>query len=84
MNVLIIYPYKSLIWCSPLVYLRRANYLIMEKSSPNFNWEQDIKISVKSEIIEPLDTKILNSIEVPDLTLRDNIRILKSKHIKIF
>ena len=56
----------------------------MEKSSPNFNWEQDFKINTEVEKSKPFDTKILNSIEVPDLTLRDKLRILKSKHVKIY
>jgi len=56
----------------------------MEKSSPNFNWEQDFKTNVEAKKSVTQDTKILNSIEVPDLTLRDNLRILKSKHEKIY
>jgi len=56
----------------------------MEKSSPKFNWEQDFKINVEVEKCETQTTKIFNSIEVPDLALRDNLRILKSKHVKIY
>jgi len=55
----------------------------MEKTSTNFIWEQDFKLKVEAGKNEPLDTKILNSIEVPDLILRDYLRILKSKHVKI-
>ena len=56
----------------------------MEKSSPNFNWERDFKINVEVEKCETQTTKIFNSIEVPDLTLRDNLRIIKSTHVKIY
>ena len=55
----------------------------MEKSSPNFNWEQDIKINADVEKVEFLNTEILNSIKVPDLILRDSLRSLKSMHVKI-
>ncbi len=55
----------------------------MEKASTNSNWEQEFKISIKVDKNKPCDTKTLNSIEVPDLTLRDSLRILKSKHVKI-
>ena len=55
----------------------------MEKASKNSNWEQDFKISIEIDKNKPCDTKILNSIEVPDLILRDSLRILKSKHIRI-
>jgi len=55
----------------------------MEKPSTNFNWEQDFKKDIEVDKNKPLTTKILNSIEVPDLTLRDSLRILKSKHVKI-
>ena len=55
----------------------------MEKSSPKFNWEQDFKINVEVEKCETQTTKVFNSIEVPDLTLRDNLRISKSNYAKI-
>ena len=55
----------------------------MEKSSPNLSWEQDFKINIEVDKNEPINTKILNSIKVPDLILRDSLRILKSKHVKI-
>ena len=56
----------------------------MEKSSPNFSWEQDLKINVEVEKCETQTTEVFNSIEVPDLSLRDNLRILNSKHVKIY
>jgi len=43
----------------------------MEKVATKFKWKQDF------------DTKILSSIEVPDLIFRDHLRFLKSKHINI-
>jgi len=43
----------------------------MEKTATKFKWEQNI------------DTKVLNSIDVPDLIYRDRLRLLKSKHMKI-
>ena len=55
----------------------------MEKSSPNFNWEQGININADDEKDELLSKEILNSIKVPDLILRDSLRSLKSMHIKI-
>ena len=56
----------------------------MEKPLTNFNWEQDVKKDVEVDKNKPLITKTLNSIEIPDLTLRDSLRILKSKHVKIY
>jgi len=55
----------------------------MEKSSPNLSWEQDFKINIEIDKNKQLNTKKLNSIKVPDLILRDSLRILKSKHVKI-
>ena len=43
----------------------------MEKTATKFKRDQDI------------DTKVLNSIKVPDLIFRDQLRNLKSKHVKI-
>ena len=63
--------------------LRRTNIHIMEKSSPNFNWEQSININADDEKGELLNKEILNSIKVPDLILRDSLRSLKSMHVKI-
>ena len=56
----------------------------MEKSLTNFNWEQEVKKDIEIDKNKPLNTKILLSIEVPDLTLRDSLRILKSKHVRIY
>ena len=56
----------------------------MEKPLTNFTWEQDVKKNIEVDENKPLNTKILNSIEVPDLTFRDTLRILKSKHVKIY
>lgn len=43
----------------------------MEKTATKFKWEQNA------------DTKVLNSIEIPNLIFRDRLRFLKSKHVKI-
>ena len=43
----------------------------MEKTATKFKWE------------EKIDRKVLHSIEVPDLIFRDQLRLLKSKHMKI-
>jgi len=43
----------------------------MEKTATKFKWDQSIY------------TKVLSSIEVPDLIYRDRLRFLKSKNIKI-
>ena len=56
----------------------------MEKPLTNFTWEQDVKKDVEVDKNKTLNTKILNSIEVPDLALRDSLRILKSKHVNIY
>jgi hypothetical protein len=55
----------------------------MEKPSPIPSGEQDFnKININATKNEP-NTKILFSIKVPDLILRDSLRILKSNYIKI-
>ena len=43
----------------------------MEKATTKFKWEQDI------------DTRVLNSIKIPDLMFRDHLRFLKSKRVNI-
>ncbi|MHA1486971.1 MAG: hypothetical protein ACTSSC_07335 [Promethearchaeota archaeon] len=43
----------------------------MEKTATKFKWEQTV------------NTKVLNSIELPDLTFRDHLRFINSKHVKI-
>ena len=43
----------------------------MEKAATKFKWEQNF------------DTKVLSSIEVPDLIFRDRLRFLKAIHVKI-
>ncbi|MBY9009441.1 MAG: hypothetical protein KGD74_06215 [Candidatus Lokiarchaeota archaeon] len=55
----------------------------MEKSSPKFRGEQDFKINNEVDKNKPLNAKTLNSIEVPDLILRDCLRIFRSKHVKV-
>ena len=56
----------------------------MEKLLTNFNREQDVKKDIEVDKNKPRNTMISNSIEVPDLTLRDSLRVLKSKHVKIY
>lgn len=55
----------------------------MEDLAPDFNREQELKPDIEVDKNKLLGTKFLNTIEVPNLILRDHLRILKSTHVKI-
>ena len=55
----------------------------MEKSSPKVSWEQDFTINAEVDQNKHPCTKSINSIEVPDLILRDSLRIVNSNYINI-